>query len=120
MAKVMAYVLVQTEPGTSHEVVASRSVPGVRMAHSVFGRYDAVLVVAADNLSELSKKVYEAVGRHPHVVKVETLICMPMTVEEPPKKREELRLVTSFHCPSCHALNEVGSKVCFFCGYSFA
>ncbi|MEM0444285.1 MAG: Lrp/AsnC ligand binding domain-containing protein [Candidatus Caldarchaeum sp.] len=120
MTKIMAYVLVQTEPGTSHEIVASRSLPGVKMAHSVFGRYDAVLVVSADNLSDLSNKVYEAVGRHPRVVRVETLICMPTVVEEPPKKREELRLVTSFHCPSCHSLNEVGSKVCFFCGYSFA
>ncbi|MEM1945423.1 MAG: Lrp/AsnC ligand binding domain-containing protein [Candidatus Caldarchaeum sp.] len=117
--KVMAYVLVQTLPGTSHEVVASRNVPGVIMANSVFGRYDAVIVMSADSLKDLSRKVYEAVGRLPYVVKVETLVCMPSVPEQPPKKREELRLVTSFHCPSCHALNEVGAAVCYFCGYSF-
>ncbi|MEM2237771.1 MAG: Lrp/AsnC ligand binding domain-containing protein [Candidatus Caldarchaeum sp.] len=117
MTKLIAYVLVQTLPGTSDQVVASRSLPGVMMAHSVFGRYDAVLVMTADSLKDLSHKVYEAVGKLPNVVKVETLVCMPSVGEEKPRKREELRLVTSFHCPSCHALNEVGAAVCFFCGY---
>jgi DNA-binding Lrp family transcriptional regulator len=119
VTRVMAYVLVQTAPGTSHEVVASRSLPGVKMAHSVFGRYDAVLFMTADSLKELSRLVYEAVGRHPNIVKVETLVVMPEPVKEPPRRKEEMKLVTSFHCPSCHALNEVGAAVCYFCGYSF-
>ncbi|MDW8084303.1 MAG: Lrp/AsnC ligand binding domain-containing protein [Candidatus Caldarchaeum sp.] len=120
MTKVFAYVLVRTEPGTSHQIVSMRTMPGVLLAHSVFGRFDAVLVVSANSLDELSRKVYEIVSKQPNVVKVETLVCLPTPTEEKiQRKREEIKLVTSFHCPSCHALNEVEAAVCFFCGYKF-
>ncbi|MCS6785014.1 MAG: Lrp/AsnC ligand binding domain-containing protein [Candidatus Caldarchaeum sp.] len=119
MTKVFAYVLVRTEPGTSHQIVSLRTMPGVVLAHSVFGRFDAVLVVSANSLEELSTKVYEIVSKQPSVVKVETLVCLPTPSEKAPKKKEEIKLVTSFHCPSCHALNEVEAATCFFCGYKF-
>jgi len=116
---VMAYVLVKTKPGTSHEIVASRRIPGVKMANSVFGRYDAVIVLVASDIDELSKRVYEIIEKHPFVEKTETLICLPYPEEEKPKPPKEQELITSFHCPSCHALNEVGAIICTFCGYRF-
>ncbi|MEM0440147.1 MAG: Lrp/AsnC ligand binding domain-containing protein [Candidatus Caldarchaeum sp.] len=120
MTKVFAYVLVRTEPGTSHQIVSMRTMPGVIQAHSVFGRFDAVLFVSASSLDELSQRVYEIVSKQPNVVQVETLVCLPTPVEERErKKKEEIKLVTSFHCPSCRALNEVDAAVCYFCGYKF-
>jgi len=116
---VIAYVLVKTKPGTSHKIVASRRIPGVKMANSVFGRYDAVIVLIASDIDELSKRVYEIIEKHPFVEKTETLICLPYPEEEKPKPLKEQELITSFHCPSCHALNEVGAAMCYFCGYSF-
>ncbi|MDJ0271004.1 MAG: Lrp/AsnC ligand binding domain-containing protein [Aigarchaeota archaeon] len=118
--KVFAYVLIRTQPGTSHQIVALRSMPGVVSAHSVFGRFDAVLFVSADNVEQLSQRVYEILAKQPNVVKVETLVCMPSPAEEPvTHKKEEIKLVTSFHCPSCRALNEVDALVCSYCGYRF-
>lgn len=44
------------------------------MASSVYGRYDAVVVVEAKSLQELSKIVYEIIAQHPNVLHTETLI----------------------------------------------
>lgn len=115
---VMAYVLVRTKPGTSSQLVGSRRIQGVKMANSVFGPYDAVLVIVAEDLHELSRRIYEVVEKHPVVEKTETLICFPQPREERREHRPTLQ-VTSFHCPSCHSLVEVGSRLCYFCGYRF-
>lgn len=115
---VLAYVLVRTKPGTSHELIASRRIKGVKMAHSVFGRFDAVLVLAAESLESLSKIIYEVVEKHPNVVHTETLIAMPYPSEQEKAEVKELPMVVSFHCPSCHNLIEQGSSICQFCGYT--
>ncbi len=47
------------------------------MAHSVFGRYDAVLVLAASDMEELSHVIYEVVEKHPNVTRTETLVALP-------------------------------------------
>ncbi|MEM1767510.1 MAG: hypothetical protein QXD86_06175, partial [Candidatus Bathyarchaeia archaeon] len=56
---IRAFVLVTMKPGTSEEIVRSRRIKGVKMANSVFGRYDAVIVIEANNLDELKKIIYE-------------------------------------------------------------
>ncbi|RJX16409.1 Lrp/AsnC family transcriptional regulator [Candidatus Bathyarchaeota archaeon] len=73
---VRAFVLVQTKPGTSEEIVKARHIRGVKMANSVFGRFDAVVVIETKNLEELSKIIYEMVEKTPNVVKTETLISL--------------------------------------------
>ncbi len=116
---VMAYVLVRTKPGTSHELLASRKIRGVKMANSVFGTHDAVLVIAAEDMDELSSMVYDVVEKHPNVVHTEVLVSIPWTpVEEPAPPMEQYR-VLSFNCPSCNSLNEQGSIYCHFCGFVF-
>jgi hypothetical protein len=64
-------------------MVRSRRIRGVRMANSVFGRFDAVVVVEAKSLEELRKIIYEMVEQHPDVVHTETLISIfhPATTE---------------------------------------
>lgn len=114
---VLGYVLIKTKPGTSREVTRCRTVRGVKLANDVFGRYDAVLVISAKNLDELSKTIYEAVEKLPNVVKTETLVSLfhpEATPKRPPK--EPRPSVISFHCPSCNSLNEQDAKFCSFCG----
>jgi len=85
MAPLRAFILVSTKPGTSQEIVRSRRIKGVKIANSVFGRYDAVIVVEARDLEDLNKIVYEIIAQHPNVVHTETLISMfhPASPEAP-------------------------------------
>jgi len=71
-----AFVMVTVKPGTSEEIVRSRRIKGVKMASSVLGRFDAVVVVEAESLEELGKIIYEMVEQHPNVVHTETLISI--------------------------------------------
>ncbi len=71
-----AFVLVTGKPGTAGDIVRSRRVKGVKMANSVLGRFDAVVVVEAESLEELRKMIYEMVEQLPNVVHTETLISI--------------------------------------------
>ncbi|MEM3479652.1 MAG: Lrp/AsnC ligand binding domain-containing protein [Candidatus Bathyarchaeia archaeon] len=71
-----AFILVRMKPGTSEEIVKSRRIKGVKMANSVLGRYDAVVVIEANSLEELQKIIYEMIEQHPNVVRTETLISI--------------------------------------------
>ncbi|MCS7120469.1 MAG: Lrp/AsnC ligand binding domain-containing protein [Nitrososphaerota archaeon] len=71
-----AFVMVTVKPGTSEEIVRSRRIRGVKMANSVLGRFDAVLVVEADSLEDLRRIIYEMIEQHPNVVHTETLISI--------------------------------------------
>ena len=73
---IRAFVLVTVKPGTSEEIVRARRVRGVKMANSVFGRFDAVVVVEAKDLDELRKIIYDMLEKLPNVVHTETLISM--------------------------------------------
>lgn len=68
--------MVTVNPGTSEEIVRSRRIKGVKMANSVLGRFDAVVVVEAESLQELRKIIYEMVEQHPNVVRTETMISI--------------------------------------------
>jgi hypothetical protein len=116
---VMAYVLVRTKPGTSHELLASRKIPGVKMANSVFGTYDSVLVIAAKDMDELSTTIYDIVEKHPNVEHTEVLVSIPYPPPEKPVPHVEQYSVVSFNCPSCNSLNPEGSTYCHFCGFVF-
>ncbi|MEM2971275.1 MAG: Lrp/AsnC ligand binding domain-containing protein [Candidatus Bathyarchaeia archaeon] len=71
-----AFVMVTVKPGTSEEIVRSRRIKGVKMANSVLGRFDAVVVIEADSLEQLNKIIYEMVEQHPNVIRTETLISI--------------------------------------------
>jgi len=73
---IRAFVMVTMKPGTSQEIVGSRRIRGVKMANSVMGRFDAVVVIEAESLEELRKIIYEMVEQHPNVVHTETLISI--------------------------------------------
>ncbi len=71
-----AFVMVTMKPGTSQEIVTSRRIKGVKMANSVLGRFDAVVVIEAKDLEELRKTIYEMIEQHPNVVHTETLLSI--------------------------------------------
>lgn len=73
---IRAFILVITEPGASEEIVKARTVRGVKIANSVFGRFDAVLMVEAKDTLELRKIVYEMLEKVPKIVHTETLITL--------------------------------------------
>lgn len=73
---IRAFVLVTTKPGTSEQIVGARNIKGVKMANSVFGRFDAVVVVEAKDMMELSKIIYEMIEKAPNVERTETLISL--------------------------------------------
>jgi len=80
-----AFVMVTMKPGTSQDIVRSRRIKGVKMANSVLGRFDAVVVIEARSLEELREIIYEMVEQHPNVVHTETLLSIfhPITSESP-------------------------------------
>lgn len=80
-----AFILVTSKPGTSQEIVRSRRIKGVRIANSVFGRYDSVIVVEAKDLEGINRIVYEIIAHDPNVVHTETLISIfhPADLELP-------------------------------------
>ncbi|MCP8307812.1 MAG: Lrp/AsnC ligand binding domain-containing protein [archaeon] len=73
---IRAFVLVTTKPGTSEEIVRARKIRGVKIANSVFGRFDAVIMVEAKDMRELSKIVYEMIEKIPNIISTETLISL--------------------------------------------
>ncbi len=68
--------MVTVKPGTSEEIVRSRRIRGVKMANSVLGRFDAVVVVEAESLADLRRIIYEMIEQHPNVLHTETLISI--------------------------------------------
>jgi len=68
--------MVTVKPGTSEDVVRSRKIKGVKMANSVLGRFDAVVIVEAESLEELNRIIYEMVEQLPNVTHTETLISI--------------------------------------------
>jgi len=71
-----AFVMVTVKPGTSEDIVKSRRIKGVKIANSVLGRFDAVVVVEAENLQELNRIIYQMVEQHPNVIHTETLLSI--------------------------------------------
>ncbi|MHC1586753.1 MAG: Lrp/AsnC ligand binding domain-containing protein [Candidatus Hecatellaceae archaeon] len=75
-----AYILITAKPGTSEEIVQAlrraRKLKGVKLADSVYGRFDAIAVVEVKDLEELSRLTYQIIERIPNVVHTETLISL--------------------------------------------
>jgi DNA-binding Lrp family transcriptional regulator len=82
---IRAFVMVTMKPGTSEDIVRSRRIRGIKIANSVLGRFDAVVVIEAESLQHLRKIIYEMVEQHPNVVHTETLISIfhPPTITSP-------------------------------------
>jgi len=78
---VRAYIFIRTKPGTSEEVVRRirSKVEGVIQADSIYGRFDAVVLVEAPDLESINELVYRVIGRDPDIVHTETSIVLSET-----------------------------------------
>ena len=73
-----AYLLIETRPGTSEDVVK-----GIRMrfenvlqADSVYGRHDVIVVLEAPDLETLNEFVYKVIEKDPNIIHTETAITL--------------------------------------------
>lgn len=73
-----AYLLIETKPGTSEKVVKAIKgrVKGVLHADSVYGRYDAIVVIEAPNIEKINEIVYKIVGKDPNIIHTETSLTL--------------------------------------------
>lgn len=73
-----AYIMIRTKPGTSEKVVEEikRRVKGVLQADSVYGRFDAIVIIEAPSLEELNEIVYKVVEKEPNIIHTETSITL--------------------------------------------
>ena len=116
---VVAYVLLNMKPGTSHEILTYRKIRGVKISNSVFGRYDAVLVISAKNMEELSKTIYDVIEKHPQVEHTECLVTLPYSHAAMSRVSSKTHGAIVFTCPVCNTLNRRDSTSCPFCGFPF-
>lgn len=116
---VTAYVLIKTKPGTSHQLLASRKITGVKMADSVFGKYDAVLVLEAEGMEDLASKIYDVVEKHSMIEHTEVLVSIPWNPPEEKLSPPEKDMTAYFDCPSCNSPNRRGATYCSSCGFVF-
>jgi len=71
----IAGVLLKVGPGKVKSVLeAIRKIDKVKYAYGVFGRYDIVVMIEAENLNELTKIIVENIGQIEGVISTETLI----------------------------------------------
>lgn len=73
-----AYIMIRTKPGTSEKVVEEikRRVKGILQADSVYGRFDAIVIIEAPSLEELNEIVYKVVEKEPNIIHTETSITL--------------------------------------------
>jgi len=73
-----AYILIQTKPGTSEEVVKriKSRVKEVTQADSVYGRYDAIVVIEAPNLESINEILYRVIEKDPNIIHTETSLVL--------------------------------------------
>jgi DNA-binding Lrp family transcriptional regulator len=75
-----AYVFITTKPGTSEEVIKAleeaTQLKGVIHADSIYGRFDAIVVLEAESLEEIAEIVYKVIEKIPNIVHTETAISL--------------------------------------------
>ncbi|MBC7130659.1 Lrp/AsnC ligand binding domain-containing protein [Candidatus Bathyarchaeota archaeon] len=75
---VKAYIFLKTKPGTSEEVVQRirRNVKEVIQADSIYGRFDAIVLIEAAKLDDINEIVYKVIERDPNIIHTETSLVL--------------------------------------------
>ena len=73
-----AYVMMNTKPGTSEDVVKriKERVKEVVQADSIYGRFDAIIIIEAPDLDSIKEILYKLVERDPDVIHTETFLSL--------------------------------------------
>ncbi|MGB9853338.1 MAG: Lrp/AsnC ligand binding domain-containing protein [Candidatus Bathyarchaeales archaeon] len=73
-----AYIFINTKPGTSEEVVKriKSKVKEVVQADSIYGRYDAVIIIEAPKLESINEILYRVIEKDPNIIHTETSLAL--------------------------------------------
>lgn len=73
-----AYIFIKTKPGTSEEVVKRirNSVKEVVQADSIYGRFDAVIIIETPKLEDINEIVYKVIEKDPNIIHTETSLAI--------------------------------------------
>jgi len=77
---VRAYVFITARPGTSKRLLSKiktlKDISGVKLADSIFGRFDAIVMIEADTVYTLGEIVYKIIEKQPDIIHTETAIVL--------------------------------------------
>jgi len=75
---VRAYIFIETKPGTSEEVVKKikERVKEVVQADSIYGRFDAIILIEAPDLESLNEIVYKVIEKDSNIIHTETSLVL--------------------------------------------
>ncbi|MCS7095456.1 MAG: Lrp/AsnC ligand binding domain-containing protein [Candidatus Bathyarchaeota archaeon] len=73
-----AYIFIKTKPGTSEEVVnrIKSNVKEVVQADSIYGRFDAIIIIEATKLEDINEIVYKVIEKDPNIIHTETSLAL--------------------------------------------
>ena len=73
-----AYIFINTKPGTSEEVVKriKNKVKEVVQADSIYGRYDAIIIIEAPKLESINEILYRVIEKDPNIIHTETSLAL--------------------------------------------
>ncbi len=73
-----AYIFLQTKPATSLEVVKriKGKVKEVSQADAIYGRFDAAIIIEAENLESINEIVYKVIEKDPNILHTETALVL--------------------------------------------
>ena len=72
------YVFINTKPGASEEVVKriKECVKEVVQADSIYGRFDAVVIIETPNLESVNEILYKVIEKDPNIIHTETSLAL--------------------------------------------
>jgi DNA-binding Lrp family transcriptional regulator len=72
------YVFINTKPGASEGVVKriKSCVKEVVQADSIYGRFDAVVIIETPNLESVNEIVYKVIETDPNIIHTETSLVI--------------------------------------------
>lgn len=73
-----AYIFIKTKPGTSEKVVKriKSNVKEVVQADSIYGRFDAVIIIETAKLEDINEIVYKVIEKDPNIIHTETSLAL--------------------------------------------
>lgn len=72
-----AYVFIKTKPAASEEVVKriKNCVKEVVLADSMYGRFDAVVIIETPSLENVNEILYKVIEKDPNIIHTETSLA---------------------------------------------
>ena len=74
------YVFINTKPGASEEVIKriKSRVKEVVQADSIYGRFDAVVIIETPNLENVNEILYKVIETDPNIIHTETSLALAL------------------------------------------